>query len=488
MCITHYMAFVRHIKRGNNTYAYLVESYREKGKVKQRNLEYLGKVAGSGDNKTIIPPAHKRSIKSVNKRGAELLTPLFNDLKNSLQSSFGKTRGVKLFYLALIQFLNPSPLKYVEWTAEEHRVNECNLSPTSLSKLLRNIKPGELHRFFHQLRRDDSTVVFDITSLSFYGECINSAEYGYNRDGLHLPQINLCMAVNTNKSPIYFRMIRGSIPDVSTVKHTADELRSLGYSNIHLVFDRGFYSENNIKSLKGFQFTGALPKRLNLFDELVRSNLDVEHVGNVVSYRNDKIMIREIERDDIRYILVHNPKIKHEQQENFMERLLEKEEKIRKKLGKVSWGELKNMMGSYRKYFEIEGETITRKKKAIQRTVNLMGKYILFTNETETHWSEVLDRYRSKDMAEKGFSILKNNGFLTPIRVWSDEALQGKLLASFVFYIIYAHIMERTDFTYNEVRRLLNSVNEVEYAKGSRSFVELSKKQKKLLKDIGVKL
>jgi len=488
MCITYYVAFVRHIKRGNNTYAYLVESYRKNGKIKQRNLEYLGKVTGSKDNQKIVPPAHKRSIKSINKRGVKLLTPIFKDLKNSIISSFGKTRGEKLFNLGMIQFLNPSPLKYVEWTAIEHKIKDCNLSPTSLSKLLKNIKPGELHRFFHQLRKDDTTVVFDITSLSFYGESINSAEYGYNRDGLHLPQINLCMAVNTSHSPIYYRMIRGSIPDVSTVEHTTYELRSLGYSNVHLVFDRGFYSENNIKSLKGFQFTGALPKRLNLFYEVVRSNLDVEHVGNVVSYRKQKIMVHEIKRGNIRYILVHNPKIKHEQQENFMENLLEKEEMIRKSLGKATWDELKSLMGSYKRYFSINGYTITRRKKAIQRTVNLMGKYIIFTNENESKWSDILDRYRSKDMAEKAFSILKNNGFLTPIRVWSDEALQGKILASFVFYYIYSYIMERTDYTYNEVQRLFNGMNEVDYANGSSSFVELSKKQKKLLKDIGIEL
>ena len=38
------MAFIREIKRGNKPYYYLVESYRDKetGKVRQRNLKYLG--------------------------------------------------------------------------------------------------------------------------------------------------------------------------------------------------------------------------------------------------------------------------------------------------------------------------------------------------------------------------------------------------------------------------------------------------------------
>ena len=36
------MAFIREVKRGKKGYYYLVESYRESGKVKQRALQYLG--------------------------------------------------------------------------------------------------------------------------------------------------------------------------------------------------------------------------------------------------------------------------------------------------------------------------------------------------------------------------------------------------------------------------------------------------------------
>jgi len=36
------MAFIREIKRGKKRYYYLVETYRENGKVKQRTLKYLG--------------------------------------------------------------------------------------------------------------------------------------------------------------------------------------------------------------------------------------------------------------------------------------------------------------------------------------------------------------------------------------------------------------------------------------------------------------
>ena len=47
--------FVRTKKQGNQVYHYLVESYREDGKVKQRVLRYLGKVAPSpGEQRQII--------------------------------------------------------------------------------------------------------------------------------------------------------------------------------------------------------------------------------------------------------------------------------------------------------------------------------------------------------------------------------------------------------------------------------------------------
>jgi len=85
------MAFIRHVKRGNNTYAYLVESYRKNGKVKQRTLEYLGKVTGEDDDSIIIPPKHKRAIKTIKKRGIELLAPLFSDRLQMIMGSMMQT-------------------------------------------------------------------------------------------------------------------------------------------------------------------------------------------------------------------------------------------------------------------------------------------------------------------------------------------------------------------------------------------------------------
>lgn len=45
------MAFIRGKKRANREYFYLVESYREEGKVRQRVLKYLGSKRPRGRQK-----------------------------------------------------------------------------------------------------------------------------------------------------------------------------------------------------------------------------------------------------------------------------------------------------------------------------------------------------------------------------------------------------------------------------------------------------
>jgi transposase len=385
-----------------------------------------------------------------------------------------------------LEFLHPSPVKYIGYEAKLHGLN-INLSSSSISKLFSSIDEGEVHAFFRHIASSSSTIVFDITSLSYYGSSLNYAEYGYNRDNQYLPQVNLCLSVDIERNmPVYFRILNGSIPDVSTVITTMNELKSLGYSDSHFVFDRGFYSKINLEEMASYKYTGALPKSTKIFEELIRHNLDIEHLGNVVEYRNEHIMVREVVIDGIKYIIVYSPKLRYEQSDTFMVRLLETERLLQRYCNKYSSDKLQEMAGSYWRYFEVKGCNIIRRKKAIQRAVNLMGKYVLLTNDIESSWREVLDRYREKDIVEKAFEVLKNHGFLTPLRVWSDKTLYGKIFAAFIFYCIYRRIMGVVDMPYNEVIRILDTMQTVVYEDGNTVDMELTKKQKKLLKKLGM--
>ena len=58
------MSFKKKINRGDSTYVYEVESYRENGKVKQRYLGYLGVEKDTPEGKKLIP-AHNEILDRI---------------------------------------------------------------------------------------------------------------------------------------------------------------------------------------------------------------------------------------------------------------------------------------------------------------------------------------------------------------------------------------------------------------------------------------
>ena len=77
------------------------------------------------------------------------------------------------------------------------------------------------------------------------------SEWGYNRDGEDLPQINICMLFGeSSRLPVYQTIYCGSLKDVSTLKTTLGEFTAMtGTSDIMVVLDKGFYSKNNIDTM-----------------------------------------------------------------------------------------------------------------------------------------------------------------------------------------------------------------------------------------------
>ena len=88
------------------------------------------------------------------------------------------------------------------------KVGDSNIPSAFMSRMLRNLGTKR-------------TLVYDLTSFSSYSQMINFLEYGYNRDGVDLPQINLSMVVDKEKGiPVMYDIYPGSIVDVTTLKNT----------------------------------------------------------------------------------------------------------------------------------------------------------------------------------------------------------------------------------------------------------------------------
>lgn len=127
------------------------------------------------------------------------------------------------------------------------------LADQRISELLVRITPELVQGFFSawmEHNSGDRYYCMDITSISSYSEMNEFISYGYNRDKEKLPQVNLLMVSgHTSRLPLFFRAMPGSIHDVSTMDESLLRLDLVDAKRLHMVMDKGFYSEDNVDAM-----------------------------------------------------------------------------------------------------------------------------------------------------------------------------------------------------------------------------------------------
>ena len=180
----------------------------------------------------------------------------FNYLANEsgLLSCLEKTFGdmsQRILSAAIYQASEAMPLYLAgEWASDTG--NQDGMSSSTLSRMIDVLGNDSalLSTFFtHWIEAcgKPTSVIHDTTSLSSYSDSIDEVEWGYNRDGESLPQVNMALVVaKDSQLPIWFRMISGSIPDVASLRLTCKILKSLGLKQFSFSLDRGYFSRTNL--------------------------------------------------------------------------------------------------------------------------------------------------------------------------------------------------------------------------------------------------
>ncbi len=111
--------------------------------------------------------------------------------------------------------------------------------------------------------------------MSSYSGMIDFVRRGYNRDGDDLAQVNLLMITSEHTHlPVYYRILSGSIRDVSALKESIRNLKLLGTNTVRLIMDKGFYSESNVDALYGgrYKFSIGVPFTTSVAGNAVKEN------------------------------------------------------------------------------------------------------------------------------------------------------------------------------------------------------------------------
>ena len=498
------MAYTVEQKVKGHVYLYRVESYwdKEKRQSRQRRV-YLGKKNPLTGEIVKEPSVYQsRDIGAVfflfeaaKKIGlASAVKQIFPDLWAEIFAlAFFKLCEGKAFYLC------NDWLDTVEFTPRP------DLPSQRVSELLKVLgeRKEDRFRFFsswtEQYRASNRFIVFDITSISSYGNRIEYLEWGYNRDGEALPQINLGVVYGEPSGlPLLYTPYPGSIHDVTTLKKLITELRVLSLQKTVFVLDKGFYSLTNLRHMERMSHIIPLPIRNKKEQQLVETHSDSIHaVEHALPFHQHILYCvgEDIEISGLSYrAYVYLDELKKvDERRRFIKQILECERYV-KSQGYTRRSEFEAFFKEHKseltKYFGLKKQgsrfVLKQDHREIEGTLKRLGMFVLMTN-TGLSAEEVIRLYREKDGVEKCFDSLKNGISLKGLKITSGKTLEGLLFIEFVALILHSYMacrmrataLNRT-YTIPELLLELRKLKKIQFGRKKTMVTELSKRQREL--------
>lgn len=307
----------------------------------------------------------------------------------------------------------------------------------------------EMLRQWNRLNCDDGMVYIgcDSTNFNTEAEDISLAEFGAAKDDPTKPQVNLAVAVNqADSTPLYYDLFPGSIIDLTECSQLVEQLHIFGYRNVGLLFDRGYFSESNVRELDSleFGFMMMLREDQKFVRELIKAH-GSEIKDHPDTYINSMevfgITVRDTLYDRQRYFHIYYDEVKAGYaKRRFLNRLSALKNELSELKGRI----LRKNAGlkKYRPWFDlgIDSQThilqsFTPKEEKINSRIMSAGFFVIMTSEpmeTDT----ALDTYRGRDNIEKFFRGIKSGMDFDSPGVHDDQSLAAKIHLMFIAGII----------------------------------------------------
>jgi len=508
------MAYIVERKIKGNIYLYKVEAYWDKDKKQPRQKTvYLG-------------PKEKARTRKLKQLVAQFVSKSYGDIYflEEISKAIGLYDTLKECYPDIYKeiLLN----SFYEMTGEsknyllhhfqdEHSFEGVKTMYSSdVSTLHFTLGSDEQGKMEFTKRRIEKVnpkhgIYYDITSFSSYSTKNGFVEWGYNRDGENLPQINLGMVCCQKTGlPFFYNVYPGSIVDVTTIINFIKYLKIYKLNDLFLIMDKGFFSVSNISGLiesdRKLSLIIPLPFSLKLSKELISNSSDIKNLQNMFQY-NDEILFHKtvptvIAGHDFDAHIFFNEKAEVDMRHMFFSKLLAYESKIKtnKPEDKEAFETCLNqeVPESYKKYFRFDAteKAVVRNETKINEYLIKSGFYILVTNRENLQKEDVLSFYRDKDGVEKIFDTTKNELDTNRLRSHSKTAAEGRLFVKFIATIIYQQItkvMREKDmfkkFSVIELLKELSKIKRIAVPEIEPFTSECSKTQKDILSKFNIK-
>lgn len=388
----------------NHYYVYHSTTYWDKQLKKRRKIsEYIGKL----DRTKGFIEGVKRSITSTNLHGikeygnAVLFDRLLVDLRSCLPDAF-EDEWEEIYALTITRATGYMPLKRVSSAWDKlYNVREINpkLDTKYLSHVLKTVGSNSRAQdyVFKALSEKDKELVYDLSAI-LTKSSLNLAEFGYNKDKIHVPQINIALFCSLETGlPTMIRTMPGSVRDIKSLYNSIIEVKKEGGT---IILDRGFFSKDAIKFLLEKKMSFILPTRRN--SSLYENEIEL---NNHLFYHKKLIKCGKSKLNNLFLYLYEDQQLMLEENITLYQKLDD---------GKINVNELSEAQ-----------------KRA--------GRILIISN-LDLDENSIFQQYKSRDRVEKLFDTYKNVLQADKLYLQDSESVFGHIFISFLSLYAYTKI------------------------------------------------
>jgi transposase len=416
----------------------------------------------------------------------------------------------KILTLAFFLVSDNSSVSYCEdWLERnESLINDStSMCSQRISELFTELQKDQIMQFWDLWSNhieENEYLALDITSISSYANLIHELEYGYNRDGDKLPQINLCMLFGEKSAlPAFSSVYNGSLNDSKILSSFLDNLEFFGDKKYKLVMDKGFYSKENLKYLlkkyAKYDFMIAVPFTTQISRDITSTGRNQLEEDNPIIHNNDNLsgysFIDKINNEyRVKYHVIYN-EYKHDDAKKCLK------DKATNLLNEALLNPEKFMNEKeHKKYLIFTKDKITNNYSVkvnlerIKFELKNVGWLIIVSNDLNSTYRDALSIYRNKDIVEKSFNRLKNSLSLRRLHIHNSKSLHGKIFIAMISIIIssYIHkvlINNNLDTKYT-ITRLMNKLEtfKISRSKTLSSLSPLTRELRLIFKSFDIKI
>jgi len=388
----------------NHYYVYHSTTYWDKQLKKRRKIsEYIGKL----DRTKGLIEGVKRSITATNLRGikeygnAVLFDRLLVDMRSCLATAFEDVWG-EVYALTIARATGYTPLKRVNGIWDKlYNVQRINpkLDAKNLSHVLKVVGSNSRAQdfIFKALSEKDKELVYYLSTVLTQSS-INFAEFGYNKDKIHVQQINIALFCSLETGlPTMIRTIPGSVRDIKSLYNSIIEVKKDGGT---IILDRGFFSRDAIKFLLEKKMSFILPARRN--SRLYGTGIEL---NNHLFYHKRLIKCGKTKLDNLFLYLYEDQQLMLEENITLYQNFDD---------GKI------DMLG-------------------LNDSQKRAGKILIVSN-LDLDENSIFMQYKSRDRIEKLFDTYKNVLQADKLYLQDNESVFGHIFISFLSLYAYTKI------------------------------------------------